>query len=161
MLEVNIRIFFPKNGAGLFPDYHEHVELLEAELKGKVRAYVDETEAIPIYQYYSIAPFGCVEARYLKRMQIGKSIMYIREGIDTYMKNIHIPLLLKKIFFQYLKLYLNSLDYIVVPDFAVEEVLKKEGIQAPKFCAISMEKERRSLRAGQWLRLYQEMEESA
>lgn len=87
--------------------------------------------------------------------------MYIREGIDTYMKNIHIPLLLKKIFFQYLKLYLNSLDYIVVPDLAVEEVLKKEGIRAPKFCAISMEKERRSLRAGQWLRLYQEMEESA
>ena len=36
MLEINIRIFFPKKGNSLFPDYHEHLKLLEP-LDGQIR----------------------------------------------------------------------------------------------------------------------------
>lgn len=86
MVEVSIRIFFQKNDAGLYPDYHPQLDMIEEKLKGKVKAYLDEADDMEIYQYYSIAPFGCLEARYLKRMGLGKSVMCIQEDIETYLR---------------------------------------------------------------------------
>lgn len=159
MLEVNIRIFFQKKDSGLFPDYREHISLIQTELKGKVTVYLDETDDMQIYQYYSIAPFGWIEVRYLKRMQIGKSLMCIKESIDDYIKRKHLPGALKRLFYDYLRIYLNSLDYIVVADKLVEESLKKEGVCKPQFYKIPVKKEdERGMRAFLWLNLYEKIE---
>ncbi len=50
MIEVNIRIFFQKREPELFPDYHRHIDMMQEQLPGKVKVYLDETEDIPIYQ---------------------------------------------------------------------------------------------------------------
>ena len=114
MIEVNIRVFFQKSGTGLFPDYHRHIKMIEEQLPGKVRVYLDETEAMPICQYYSLSPFGCMEIRYLRRMKLGKSVMCLTEGSTAYAQDMHLPRFVKRAVSLYLKKYLNSFDYIVV-----------------------------------------------
>ncbi|MGI6010881.1 MAG: hypothetical protein ACOX8H_05205 [Ruminococcus sp.] len=162
MLEVNLRIFFPKKETALFPDYHRHMEMLQNKLKGKVSAYLDGREAMQIYQYYSLSPMGCMETRYLRRMQIGKSVMCIKEGIREYTKKCgesrHIPRIFLRVMYQYLKMYLNSLDYIVVADRQVEEELKEEGVCRPQFWEIPAgTEEQRAEGPFLWLDLYQKM----
>ena len=41
MLEVNMRVFFPKGDTGFFSDYRRHMEMIRKELKGKVEACMD------------------------------------------------------------------------------------------------------------------------
>lgn len=158
MLEINIRIFFPKKGNSLFPDYHEHLKLLEP-LDGQIRTCLDGAEAAPIYQYYTISPLGWVESRYLRRMRLGKSVMCIREDLREYTNSIHVPGIFRQLLYQYLKMYLNSLDYIVVKSQAVEDKLKKEGVRSPTFFKIPEKDEKNSIKgAYTWLNLYKKIE---
>lgn len=88
--------------------------------------------------------------------------MYIKEGIrkyaDEYGESRHLPQTLQRLFFRYLKMYLNSLDYIVVENRSVEEELKREGVCAPEFYEIPAEEEEKdSSRALLWLNLYRKM----
>ncbi|MGI6008035.1 MAG: hypothetical protein ACOX8E_11165 [Ruminococcus sp.] len=159
MVEVNIRIFFPKKETELFPDYHRHMDMLKEQLQGKVRVYLDETEDVPIYQYYSLSLFGCIETRYLRRMQIGKSVMHITEGILEYARNRHLPRIFKEVVYRYLKSYLNSFDYLVVTDKTLEQELKREGVCKPQFYEIPEESEmKREQRANLWLNFYERIE---
>lgn len=159
MIEVNIRIFFQKKGTELFPDYHRHIDMMQEQLSGKVKVFLDETEAIPIYQYYSISLLGCIETHYLRRMQIGKSVMAISEGIEEYVGNRHFPKIFKEMMYCYLKNYLNSLDYIVVANKYLEQKLRSEGVRNPQFYEIPKEDEKnKAKRADLWLNLYQKME---
>ena len=159
MLEVNIRIFFQKKETEIFPDYHCHVNMLKEQLAGKVQVYLDERGDMPIYQYYSRSPFGCMETHYLRRMQVGKSVMCITEGLEEYVQNRHLPQILRALMGRYLKNYLNSFDYLVVTDKALEQRLKKEGVSKPQFYEIPEEGEaKKAQRADLWLDLYQKME---
>lgn len=162
MVEVNFRIFFQKNETELFPDYHRHLELVQDKLRGKVKAYLDRTDAMPVYQYYTISPFGCIETHYLRRMQIGKSVMYVKEGIreylDGYSESRRLPRIVQRMFFRFLKMYLNSLDYIVIANKAVEEKLRQEGVCMPRFYEIpTQDVGKNQLDAFLWLDLYQKM----
>ena len=162
MVEVNFRIFFQKNETELFPDYHRHLDLVRDELRGRVKAYLDRTDAMAVYQYYSISPLGCIESRYLRRMKIGKSVMYIKEGIreyaDKYSESRHLPHIAQRMIIRYLKMYLNSLDYIVVASKTVEEKLKWEGVCIPRFYEIPAENQGKNKPdAVLWLELYQNM----
>lgn len=159
MVEVNIRVFLPKKETDLFPDYRQHVEMLQEQLPGKVRIYLDETEDVSIYQYYSLSPFSCIEIHYLRRMQIGKSVMYITEGIGEYAQSRHLPQIFKEVVYRYLKNYLNSLDYIVVTNRVLEEELRREGVCKPQFYEIPKKGQvKKAQRAELWLDLYKRME---
>ena len=155
MVEVNIRIFFQKEETELFPDYHRHMEMLREQLPGKVRVYLDETANVPIYQYYSLSPFGCIETRYLRRMQVGKSVMCITEGIGEYVRSRRLPQVLKQLVYRYLRSYLNSFDYIVVTNKTLEQELKREGVCKPQFFEIPKNnEEKKKQNADLWLKFY-------
>ena len=158
MVEVSIRIFFPKRETGFLPDYHDQMAMIREQMAGEVKAGLDETEGVQIWQYYSIAPLGWLEARYLRRMGLGKSVMCVAEGIGEYIEGKHMPRMMGELLSRYLRLYLNSLDYIVVGDALVEQMLKKEGIRKPRFCRIPLPGENRDFSgAAQWLKLYRKM----
>lgn len=162
MVEVNFRVFFQKNETNLFPDYHRQIKLIQDKMQGKVKAYLNRADAMPVYQYYSISPFGCVETRYLRRMKLGKSVMCIKEGIweyaDEYRESRHLPHIVQRMMFRYLRMYLNSLDYIVVENKTVEEKLRREGVCMPEFFEISAGKKgTNESDAFQWMELYQKM----
>ena len=158
MIEVNIRIFFQKEGTELFPDYHRHIDMMKEQLSGKIKVYLDETEAIPIYQYYSISLLGCIETHYLRRMQIGKSVMVILEGLEEYVENRHFPKIFKEIMYCYLRNYLNSLDYIIVSNKSVEQKLRSEGVRKPQFYEIPKEEERNKAKSADlWMTFYEKI----
>ena len=158
MLEVNMRVFFPKGDTGFFPDYRRHMEMIRKELKAKVVACMHGRDEAQIYQYYSISPLGYVETCWLRRMGIGKSIVCIKEGIadftEEYSRRRHIPVIFKNAMGEYLKRYLNLFDYIVVEDFCVAKTLRQEGVNRPKICRISPETGTQEEAAFMWLRLY-------
>lgn len=159
MIEVNVRIFFPKKGNALFPDYHKFIEMVQEELQGKIKTFLDAVDPMPIYQYYSVSVLGYIESRYLRRMHLGKSVMCITEGIQEYAKSRHMPRMMKQIIYRYLQMYLNSLDYIVVPDNKVKTELKREGVDRPEFYEIPMEDTiQKSQCAHLWMDLYQKIQ---
>lgn len=62
---------------------------------------------------------------------------------------------------RYLCWFLNSMDYIVVPDCSLREELQKEGIRSPQIRVIpSAEVCGEGRAAAQWLDLYEQMWES-
>ena len=90
--------------------------------------------------------------------------MYIKEGIqeysDGYSESRHLPHIAQRMIFRYLKMYLNSLDYIVVANKAVEEKLRREGVCMPRFYEIPTQTQdigKKQLDAFLWLDLYKKM----
>lgn len=155
MLEIGIRTFLSQKGTRISNDYREQMKLIKRWMNGKINSSLRETDSTAIYQYYSMAPFYCTEARFLRRMQAGVSVMYMKQSVEDYLKQIKLPGFLKKILNSYMRIFLNSLDYIVVNNERIKETLRKEGIVRPHFYMISAEEGKESLLAGRWLDFYQ------
>lgn len=155
MLEIGIRTFSWKKGTSLSNDYKKQMAFIKTWMDGKIESSLRETESTFIYQYYSVMPFYYLEARFLRRIQAGVSVMYVKESVEEYIESIHLPRFIKKFFYSYVKIFLNSLDYIVTADDKTKTALKEEGIKNPSFYKISENKEKEFLTAGSWLSFYQ------
>lgn len=162
MLEINIRVYFQKKETGLFPDYHGQIKMLETDLAGKAEASVDSSDDLPVCQYYTVSPLAYMEARQMRRMHAGKSVICVKEGICQYVRDCGeswcLPRAVRSLMYRYLKGYLNSLDYIVVQDQAVEEELRQEGVDKPQFYLICPEERDGRRLAQQWLDFYRMLE---
>lgn len=162
MLEINIRVYFQKKETGLFPDYHGQIKLLETELEGKAKACLDSADDLPVCQYYTISPLAYMEARQMRRMHAGKSVMCVNESISRYVRDCGeswcLPRTVKCLIYRYLKGYLNSLDYIVVQNQTVEEELKQEGVDKPQFFLINPKESDGHRLAQKWLDFYHMLE---
>lgn len=160
MLEIGIRTFSLKGGTKISNDYREQMDLIRRWMKGKIQGLLGETENTCIYQYYSMAPFYCAETKFLRRMQVGSSVMCITESMTDYIASIRIPKIMKKGLFWYLRMFLDSLDYIVITDEKTEEKLRQEGVKNPHFHVIPTEKGEEILTASLWMNFYQKIADS-
>ncbi len=155
MLEIGIRTLSLKKGTRISNDYREQMELIKKWMKGKIKSSLKETDSISIYQYYSMAPFYCVEARFLRRMKVGSSVMCVKESLENYVAPAHLPRFIKQFLYLYIKIFLNSLDYIVTVDEKTEMTLRQEGVNNPRFYRIPICEEKEPLVAGLWMDFYQ------
>lgn len=160
MIQIGIRTLTLKKGNRISNDYKEQMRLIKNRMKGKIESSLRETDGTAIYQYYSMAPFYCVEARFLRRMNVGSSVMCVRESLEDYVASAHLPQFLKQLLYSYVKVFLNSLDYIVITDENIERKLRQEGIRCPGFYTIpisgeKVSEERESYTAGLWMEFYQ------
>lgn len=114
MLEINIRVFFQKNETALFPDYHGQIKLLETELEGKAKVCLDSVDDLPVCQYYTVSPLAYMEARQMRRMHAGKSVMCVNESISRYVQDCgdswRLPRTVKCLIHRYLKRYPRMTD---------------------------------------------------
>ena len=155
MLEIGIRTFSLKRGTSMSNDYREQIALIRRWMKGKIKSSLRETDSTAVYQYYSIVPFYCVEARFIRRMQVGSSVMCVRESIDDYLRSVRLPKFLKPFLGSYMKIFLNSMDYIVVDDEKMAVTLRQEGVREPDFFKIPMVEDKEPFVAERWLDFYQ------
>lgn len=106
MLEVNIRTFSEKAGKGMFLDYHEHMKLMNSDIKHEVKTFLNDPDCIRVYQYYSAFPLCLLEAKMLRRMNIGMSVCYIDKSVEEYLKTNPLPAIIKKWYLKYLVCFL-------------------------------------------------------
>ncbi len=137
MLEIGIRVFCCHRKPTIFPDYREHLRLMNSELSGEVETLLKESEDLRIYQYYSLAPFYWMEIKCLRRMELGSSVMCVTESVNSYVNQKHLPDFVREWLFHYICTFLNALDYIVIPNETIERELRTEGICHPEFYKIS------------------------
>lgn len=136
MIEVNIRTYTEKNVNGMFPDYHEQLELLHSQMKKEVEAYINDSDCIQVYQYYSAAPLCFLEAKMLRRMNVGECVTHVNKSIDEYLGEKHIPEALNQVLRKYLLKFFNSMDIIVTTDAAVQARMEQEGVTKPHYYCI-------------------------
>lgn len=155
MLEVGIRTLSSKHGTGISNDYIEQMELIRRWMKGKIKSSLRETDNTSIYQYYSMAPFYYAEAKFVRRMQVGCSVMCVKESIEDYMASAPFPQFIKHLLAAYIRTFLNSLDYLVIDSEKTEERLRQEGIIHPYFYIIQGKGAKEALTAELWMEFYQ------
>lgn len=161
-MEINMRKFPLSPGTKLLGDDRHQADMVEAYMPGCVYVEWNDTDddhvEARIYQYYSFAPIYGMEANFLRRLEVGKSVVSVNQGISRYIGGRHVPEWIKKGMIWYLCCFLNSMDYIVVPDCSLREELQKEGIRSPQIRVIPSDEvcgEGRA--AAQWLKLYEQM----
>lgn len=164
-MEINMRKFMLSPGTKLFADYRVQVDMVDTYMKEN--AYVkwndtdDDHVDARIYQYYSFAPIYGMEANFLRRLEAGRSVASVSQSIKRYIRKKRVPEWMKKIAAQYLRWFLNSMDYIVVSDWALYEELLEEGISHPQIRVIPTDTVCGEVfTAAQWLKLYEQMWES-
>ncbi len=155
MLEIGIRTLFSKHGTRISNDYIDQMELIKRWMKGKIKSSLRETDNTSIYQYYSMAPFYYAEAKFVRRMQVGCSVMCVKESIADYMASAPFPQFIKHLLAAYIRNFLNSLDYLVIDSEKIKEALRQEGIIHPDFYIIREKGEKEALTAGLWMEFYQ------
>lgn len=86
MIEVNIRTYTEKNTRGMFPDYHRQLQLLHSQMKKEVEAFINDGDCVQVYQYYSAGPLCLLEAKMLRRMNVGESIVHVKKSVEEYLE---------------------------------------------------------------------------
>ena len=83
--------------------------------------------------------------------------MYITESAKEYVDSLRLPECLRRAALYYIKNFLNSLDYIAIPDARTKQKLELEGVFRPQFYIIPHRETGEKQKAVLWLKLYREM----
>lgn len=158
MIEINMRKVLIRQHKGLISDYHRLMTVLclaDTQLCIDWNDIEDDRD-MQIYQYFSFHPFYLIEVAFTHRMNIGKSVICLRESVESYLSRKRLPRLIKYFLSLYLTKFLNSMDAIVVENEHSASELIREGIQTPHIRVIHPEPEGAArFEEIQWLNFYQ------
>lgn len=161
-MEINMRKFPLSPGAKMLGDDRHQADMVKAYMPESVYVEWNDTDddhvEARIYQYYSFTPIYSMEVNFLRWLAVGKSVASVNQGIGCYIGRKYMPEWIKKGMARYLRWFLNSMDYIVVPDCSLREELQEEGIRRPQIRVIpSAEVCGEDRAAAHWLKLYEQM----
>lgn len=100
-MEINMRKFPLSPGTKLLGDARHQADMVKAYMPESVSVEWNDTEddhvEARVYQYYSFAPIYGMEANFLRRLEVGKSVVSVNQGIHRYIGGRHVPEWIKKV----------------------------------------------------------------
>ena len=117
-------------GQGVLSAHDEQVNLVKQELTEEFEVVENKFKLCDIMHFHTINPEFFFMIPFAKRK--GKTVGYVHFLPETLENSIHLPTLLKEIFYKYVIGFYKSMDYLVTVNPYFIDVLEKYGVDRNK-----------------------------
>jgi len=117
-------------GQGVLSAHDEQVNLVKQELAQEFEVVENKFKLCDIMHFHTINPEFFFMIPFAKRK--GKTVGYVHFLPETLENSIHLPTLLKEIFYKYVISFYKSMDYLVTVNPYFIDVLEKYGVDRNK-----------------------------
>ena len=117
-------------GQGVLSAHDEQVNLVKQELAEEFEVIENKFKLCDIMHFHTINPEFFFMIPFAKRK--GKTVGYVHFLPETLENSIHLPTLLKIIFYKYVIAFYKSMDYLVTVNPYFIDVLEKYGVDRNK-----------------------------
>ncbi|MDS0526122.1 glycosyltransferase family 4 protein [Clostridium sp. SHJSY1] len=117
-------------GQGVLSAYNEQVNLVKEEFTDEFKVLENKLKLCEIMHFHTINPEFFFMIPFAKRK--GKAVGYVHFLPETLEKSIHLPVILKKIFYKYVITFYKSMDYLVTVNPYFIDVLENYGVDRNK-----------------------------
>lgn len=117
-------------GQGVLSAYNEQVNLVKEELTDEFEVLENKLKLCEIVHFHTINPEFFFMIPFAKRK--GKVVGYVHFLPETLEKSIHLPVILRKVFYKYVITFYKNMDYLVTVNPYFIDVLERYGVDRNK-----------------------------